>query len=106
MVCGGMWNHTIFMRRKIPRPHLDRSLRCRHPEFFGSRRNGSKNWWQRWKCRLILRRSNGGYRIEDQRPVPVNGLCSFTAVREIAASDPVDELVAHALNGKHSLCGQ
>jgi hypothetical protein len=27
-------------------------------------------------------------------------------VREIAASDPVDELVAHALNGKHSLCGQ
>ena len=39
-----------------------------------------------------------GYRIEDERPIPGNGLCSFIAVREIAASDPVDELVAQALN--------
>jgi len=39
-----------------------------------------------------------GYRIEDERPVPVNGLCSFIAVREISASDPVEELVAQALN--------
>ena len=39
-----------------------------------------------------------GYRIEDERPIPVNGLCSFIAVREIAASDPVDELAARALN--------
>ena len=23
-----------------------------------------------------------GYRIEDERPMPVNGLCSFIAVRE------------------------
>jgi hypothetical protein len=23
-----------------------------------------------------------GYRIEDERPIPVNGLCSFVAVRE------------------------
>jgi hypothetical protein len=25
-----------------------------------------------------------GYRIEDERPIPVNGMCSFIAVREIA----------------------
>jgi len=41
-----------------------------------------------------------GYGIEDERPIPVNGLCSFIAVREIAASDPVGELVAQALNEK------
>jgi hypothetical protein len=40
-----------------------------------------------------------GYRIEDERPVPVNGFCSFIAVREIAVSDTVDELVAQAING-------
>jgi len=28
-----------------------------------------------------------GYRIEDERPIPVNGLCSFVAVRELTASD-------------------
>ena len=37
-----------------------------------------------------------GYRIEDERPIPVNDLCSFIAVREIPASDPVGELVAQA----------
>ena len=42
-----------------------------------------------------------GYRIEDERPIAVNGLCSFIAVREIPASDPVGELVAQALNEKH-----
>ena len=41
-----------------------------------------------------------GYRIENERPIPVNGLCSFIAVRELPASDPVGELVAQALNGK------
>jgi hypothetical protein len=40
-----------------------------------------------------------GYRIEDERPVPVNGLCSFIAVKELPVSDPVGELVAQALNG-------
>jgi hypothetical protein len=40
-----------------------------------------------------------GYRIEDERPVPVNGFCSFIAVREIAVSDTLDELVAQAING-------
>ncbi len=41
-----------------------------------------------------------GYRIEDERPIAVNGLCSFVAVRETPASDPVGELVAQALNGR------
>lgn len=40
-----------------------------------------------------------GYRIEDERPIPVNGLCSFIAVREEPASE-VGELVAQALNGR------
>ncbi len=40
-----------------------------------------------------------GYRIEDERPIPVKGLCSFIAVRDLPASDPVGELVAQALNG-------
>jgi hypothetical protein len=42
-----------------------------------------------------------GYRIEEERPIPVNGLCSFIAVREIVPSDALSELVARALNGNH-----
>jgi hypothetical protein len=44
--------------------------------------------------------TNRGYRIEGEQPVPVNGLCSFVAVRDAAGCDPVDELVAQALDGK------
>jgi hypothetical protein len=40
-----------------------------------------------------------GYRIEDERPTPVNGLCSFIAVSEIPESDGVGALVSEALNG-------
>jgi hypothetical protein len=40
-----------------------------------------------------------GYRIEDERPIPVNGLCSFTAVSEIPESDAVGDLVARELSG-------
>ena len=40
-----------------------------------------------------------GYRIEDERPIPVNGFCSFVAVREGSDADPTDELVAQALGG-------
>ncbi len=39
-----------------------------------------------------------GYRIEDERPIPVNGFCSFVAVSEIADSDGIGDLVARALN--------
>ena len=42
-----------------------------------------------------------GYQIEDERPTPVNGLCSFIALTELPGSDPVDELVARALKGNH-----
>ena len=41
-----------------------------------------------------------GYRIEDERPVPVNGFCSFVAVPEEPISDRVDDLVAQALGVK------
>jgi hypothetical protein len=40
-----------------------------------------------------------GYRIEDERPIPVNGLCSFIAVNETRDSDGIGDLVAQALNG-------
>jgi hypothetical protein len=39
-----------------------------------------------------------GYRIEDERPIPVNGFCSFIAVSEIRDSDGIGDLVAQALN--------
>ena len=41
-----------------------------------------------------------GYRIEDERPIPVNGLCPFVVVREESHSDAMDELVAQAIRGK------
>jgi hypothetical protein len=34
-----------------------------------------------------------GYRIEDERPIPVNGFCSFIAVREVPDSDGIPNLV-------------
>ena len=40
-----------------------------------------------------------GYRIEDERPTPVNGFCSFIAVSETPESDGIGDLVAQALNG-------
>lgn len=43
-----------------------------------------------------------GYRIEDERPIPVNGFCSFIAVRELSFSERLDDLVADALNGNHA----
>jgi hypothetical protein len=44
-----------------------------------------------------------GYRIEDEQPTPINGLCSFIAVQELADSDPIGELVAQALKGQQLL---
>ena len=40
-----------------------------------------------------------GYRIEDERPIPVNGFCSFMAVSEMSDADGIGTLVAQALNG-------
>ena len=46
-----------------------------------------------------------GYRVEDERPIPVNGFCSFMVVSEIPASDGIGDLVAEALNGNHGSRG-
>jgi hypothetical protein len=46
-----------------------------------------------------------GYRIEDERSIPVNGFCSFIAVRELPISDRLWDLVAEALNGNHASRG-
>ena len=43
-----------------------------------------------------------GYRIEDERPVPVNGLCSFIAVQDLPVEDRLGELVAEALHGNYN----
>ena len=44
-----------------------------------------------------------GYRIENEQPTPINGLCSFVAVQDLADSDPIGELVAQALKGQQLL---
>ena len=46
-----------------------------------------------------------GYRIEDERPIPVNGFCTFAAVRELPVSDKLANLVAEALNGNGAVRG-
>jgi hypothetical protein len=46
-----------------------------------------------------------GYRIEDERPTPVNGFCSFIAVRELSISDRPTDAVTAALNGNHAVRG-
>jgi hypothetical protein len=43
-----------------------------------------------------------GYRIEDERPIPVNGMCSFIAVRDLAVQDTPSELVAPAVKGNRA----
>jgi hypothetical protein len=41
-----------------------------------------------------------GYRIEEERPIPVNGFCSFIAVSEIPDTDGIGKLVVpQALSG-------
>jgi hypothetical protein len=46
-----------------------------------------------------------GYSVEDERPIPVNGFCSFVAVRELSVSDKLGDLVAEALNRNHARRG-
>ena len=46
-----------------------------------------------------------GYRIEDEQPMPVNGLCSFVAVEESVERDTLAESVAQALQGNHGFRG-
>lgn len=40
-----------------------------------------------------------GYQIEDEQPFPINGLCSFTAVRAVADDD---SQMTEALAVRHS----
>jgi hypothetical protein len=40
-----------------------------------------------------------GYQIEDEQPFPINGLCSFTAIRVVTDDDL---LLTHALTGRGS----
>jgi hypothetical protein len=46
-----------------------------------------------------------GYRVEEERSIPMNGLCSFIAVKDTPVSDTLAERVAEAVNGKHSMRG-
>jgi hypothetical protein len=46
-----------------------------------------------------------GYRIEEERPIPVNGFSSFIAVRELPVSEKLTDLVAAAVNANHNLRG-
>jgi len=46
-----------------------------------------------------------GYRVEDERPIPVNGFCFFIAVRELPASDTLADFVAEAVKGNHARRG-
>jgi len=41
------------------------------------------------------------YQIENERPIPVSGFCSFIAVSEISDSDGASDLVARPLNGHY-----
>jgi hypothetical protein len=43
-----------------------------------------------------------GYRVEDEQPIAVNGLCSFVVVEESAERDTLAESVAQARQGN---CG-
>jgi hypothetical protein len=60
------------------------------------------NLYQKRKQEHIER----GYRIEEERPIPVNGFCSFVAVRELSISDRLGDLVAAALNGNYARRGE
>jgi hypothetical protein len=46
-----------------------------------------------------------GYRIEEERPVSLNGFCSFFAVKEQPDSATLVEVVAQALKRDHSTRG-
>jgi len=46
-----------------------------------------------------------GYRIEEERPIPANGFCSFVSVRELPVSDRLADLVDEALNDNYNFRG-
>lgn len=46
-----------------------------------------------------------GFRVEEERSAPVNGFCSFIAVKDTPVSDTLADLVAEALNGNQGMRG-
>ena len=46
-----------------------------------------------------------GFRVDDERSVPVNGFCSFIAVKDSPVSDTLADRVAQALNGNQGMRG-
>ena len=46
-----------------------------------------------------------GFRVEEERSIPVNGLCSFIAVKDTPVSDALADLVTEALSGNHGMRG-
>lgn len=46
-----------------------------------------------------------GFRVEEERSIPVKGFCSFIAVRETPSSDSLAELAADSRNGNHGARG-
>jgi hypothetical protein len=46
-----------------------------------------------------------GFRVEEERSVPVNGFCTFIAVKDTPVSDTLADLVAEALSGNHAISG-
>ena len=46
-----------------------------------------------------------GFQVEEERSIPVNGFCSFVAVKDTPISDRLADLIAEALNGNHGMRG-
>ena len=46
-----------------------------------------------------------GFRVEEECSIPVNGFCSFVAVKDTPISDTLADLVAEALHGNHGIRG-
>ena len=46
-----------------------------------------------------------GFSVEEERSTPVNGFCTFIAVKNTPVSDQLAELVAEALNGHQGMRG-
>jgi len=46
-----------------------------------------------------------GWRIEDERPIPINGLCSFVAVRDMPVFRRIGGTGRAGVNGKRASYG-
>jgi hypothetical protein len=46
-----------------------------------------------------------GYRIEDEQPIAVNGLCSFVAVRTDSSQEAIEELLLNVVRTQREWLG-